>query len=349
MSESPTPRIALLAVRETSSMVLYGLNDVLTAVGTVYPDMVMAQPGNALLDVKIVAADKAPFRCSGNVLVEPHAAVSDVGEVDVVVVCDIYTPADTPPRDRYPREVDWLRRVHSGGALVSSVCSGSLLLAEAGLLDGRQCAGHWAYRDLFRDEYPRVEFSASSILNLESAADGVVTAGSSTAWHDLALYLIARLCGPEQALQTAKIYLLAGHEDGQLPFAAMTRIIQKSDAVISHCQSWIAANYASSNPVAAMAERSGLNQRTFARRFRSATGYLPIEYVHAIRIEEAKRIIEAETGALDGVGYEVGYDDPTFFRRLFKRGTGLTPAAYRRKFTRILEYGKSHTGAWAWR
>ena len=165
------------------------------------------------------------------------------------------------------------------------------MLAEAGLLEGRQCAGHWAYGDLFREHYPNVSYNEHSILDLTSEHEGVVTAGGVTAWHDLALHLIARLCGPEHALRTAKVYLLAGHEDGQRPFAAMSRRIQQSDAVVGRCQAWIAQNYACANPVAAMTERSGLKQRTFARRFRSATGYRPIEYVHALRVEEAKQII----------------------------------------------------------
>jgi transcriptional regulator GlxA family with amidase domain len=120
----------------------------------------------------------------------------------------------------------------------------------------------------------------------------------------------------------------------------MSRRVQKTDAVIGRCQEWIAQNYVSENPVAAMAERSGLSPRTFARRFQAATGYLPMDYVHALRIEEAKQLIETENIGIDEIGLKVGYDDPTFFRRLFKRKAGLTPAAYRRKFSGILNVGK---------
>lgn len=332
MADKQIPRIALLAAPETTPSVLFGLYDVLLSVGGVFPDMTVGEPGESLLDVVIVAASAEPFRCFGNVLVEPHAAVADIGYVDVAVVCDMYTPIDTPPVGRYPKEIDWLRGVHGGGALVCSVCSGSLVLAEAGLLDGEACACHWAYRDLFRRHYPQVRLTPQSVLNIESEAHGIITAGGVTAWHDLALHLIARLCGREHAIRTAKVYLLAGHEDGQLPFTAMRRRIQKSDAVIADCQAWIAENYAAPNPVAAMTERSALKPRTFARRFRAATGYLPMEYVHGLRIEEAKQIIETESCGLDDVGYRAGYEDPTFFRRLFKRESGLTPAAYRKKF-----------------
>ena len=339
MSGSVKPLIALLAAPETSPSILYGLNDALLSVGVVYPDMTLGEPGEAMLDVKIVAGESAPFRCFGDVLVEPQARVDDVQCVDVVIVCDMYTPIHTAPRGRYPREVAWLRRMHAGGALVTAVCSGALVLAEAGLLDGRECATHWAYRDLIREEYPKVRFSRHAMMNRKHETEGIITAGGVTAWQDLALYLIARLCGPEHALRIAKIYLLEGHEDGQLPFAAMSRRIQKHDAVVARCQAWLAENYACDSPVAAMASHSGLKPRTFARRFRAATGYLPMEYVHDLRIEEAKQIIETGACGLDDVGYAVGYEDPTFFRRLFKRKTGLTPAAYRRKFAGLLLTG----------
>jgi len=336
---SSKPLIAVLAAPETSPSVLYGFYDVLLSVGAVYPDMTAGTPSEAMLDVRIVAATGKPFRCFGNVPVEPHAAIDDIDRVDVAIVCDMYTPIDCAPHGRYGTEIAWLQRMHRNGALIASVCSGSLILAEAGLLDGRECTAHWAYRDLFREQYPKVKLTAGSILNLNCETEGVITAGGVTSWQDLALHIIARLCGTQHALRTAKIFLLSGHEDGQLPFAAMSRRVQNSDVIIAKCQRWIAENYTSQNPVASMTEYSGLAPRTFARRFRAATGYLPMEYVHAVRIEEAKQIIETEDGDMDEAGYRVGYEDPTFFRRLFKRQVGLTPAAYRRKFSGLCMKG----------
>ncbi len=326
------PRIALLAAPETSASVLYGLYDILLSVGPMWPDMTAAESGDALLDVVITAASHEPFRCFGGIPVEPHAGLDDVGEVDAVVVCDMYTPIDTPPRGRFASEAAWVRRMHAAGALVTTVCTGSLLLAESGLLDGRSCTGHWAYADLFQTAYPTIRFRPGAILDLSNEPDGLITAGGVTSWQDLALHLIARFCGPEHAARTAKVYLLGSHEDGQLPFAAMTRLTRGDDAAIHRSLAWITDNLATPNPVSAMADHSGLTPRTFARRFRAATGRRPIEYVHALRIEEARRRLEVGAGAVDDVGLEVGYEDPTFFRRLFKRTTGLTPSAYRRRF-----------------
>jgi transcriptional regulator GlxA family with amidase domain len=327
--------IALLAAPQTSASVLYGLYDVLQSVGSVYPDMTVGSAGDGLLDVTIVAATAEPFRCFGNILVEPAAAVADADDVDVIVICDMYAPITTAPVGKYPAETEWLRRMHGKGALIGTVCTGSVLLAESGLLDGRSCASHWAYGQLFREAYPRVRFDPSRVLDLTHAHEGIVTGGGVTAWQDLALYLIARYCSPEHAAETSKVYLIERHQEGQLPYAAMTRIIHGDDASVARAVEWIDVNYALPNPVSAMAEHVGLLPRTFARRFVASTGRRPIEHVHAVRMEAARRLLEAGAENVDDVGYGVGYEDPTFFRRLFRRTTGITPAAYRRKYAPI--------------
>ncbi len=97
MTMTTNPRIALLAAPETAPSVLFGLYDVFIAVGTVYRDMVGGAVGEPLLDIRIVAADAQPFRCFGNILIEPHAAIGDLDHVDAAVVCDMYTPIDTAP------------------------------------------------------------------------------------------------------------------------------------------------------------------------------------------------------------------------------------------------------------
>ncbi|MGB5215118.1 MAG: helix-turn-helix domain-containing protein [Anderseniella sp.] len=340
MSQKKKPLIVLLAAPETSASVLYGLYDVLQFVGAVYADMVTGTPGDELLDVRIASADGKPFHCIGNIPVEPHMAADHLDTPVAVIVCDMYTSIYDVPRGRYPREIAWLRKVHSDGALLTSVCSGSLLLAEAGLLDGNEATAHWAYRDMFQRHYPKVAFRNESILCLAAEAKRIVTAGGVSAWHDLAIYLIARFCGYQHAIETAKVFLISGHSEGQSPYSVMTRPMETSDAQISDCQVWIANNYALAKPVEHMVERSGLNARTFSRRFRSATGFAPIEYVQALRIEEAKQMLETDVHSVDVVGSSVGYEDPASFRRVFKRGVGLSPATYRKKFQHISQIAK---------
>lgn len=335
METQKKPQIMLLAAPETSASVLYGIYDVLQSVGAVYADMVAGAPGRELLDVRIVSVTGRPFRCVGNIPVEPHVSVDGVVSADAVVVCDLYTSIYDAPRGRYPREAAWLKKMHGDGTLVTSVCSGSLLLAEAGLLDGLEATAHWAYRDMFQRHYPKVLFRNESVLCLTAERERIVTAGGVSAWHDLAVYLIARFCGHRHAIETSKVFLISGHSEGQLPYAVLTRPIESSDKPISDSQRWIAENLTSRKPVERMIERSGLNARTFSRRFRSATGFAPLAYVQALRIDKAKQLLESGSLPIDDVGASVGYDDPASFRRLFKRIVGLSPALYRRKFRRL--------------
>lgn len=100
----------------------------------------------------------------------------------------------------------------------------------------------------------------------------------------------------------------------------------------SDCQVWIADNYALANPVSRMVAESGLPERTFKRRFKTATGYTPVDYVQCLRVEEAKQMLEETDDATEAIAVMVGYEDPAFFRRLFKRHTGIMPAQYRQRF-----------------
>ncbi|GGA46759.1 GlxA family transcriptional regulator [Pelagibacterium lentulum] len=329
------PRVHVLASAETSALVLYGLLDVLGSVGAIYSEVTTGNPGEPLFSVKVAAENRDPFRCFGHVIVEPDEALADIESTDIAIVCDMYQPIDRPPFGLYRAETAWLRRMYEGGALVASVCSGSLILAEAGLLDGMETAGHWCYAQTFRDYYPKVVMREDLALCCAGPDERIITTGAVSAWQDLALYLIARFCGHEHAVQTANIYLFSEHAEGQLPYVVSTPRIQSTDAAVRDAQIWIADNYATHNPVGKLAHKIGLSQRNFTRRFRAATGITPLEYVQLIRVEEAKQLLETGRLSIEDAGYAVGYDDPTSFGRLFKRRTGLTPAAYRRKFATL--------------
>ena len=160
----------------------------------------------------------------------------------------------------------------------------------------------------------------------------LVTAGASASWTDLALYLIARFCGEDEARRAAKLFLFGDRSDGQLPFAARVRPRQHDDAAVARAQVWIAENYACDNPVAEMTRVSGLAPRTFVRRFQAATGYAPLDYVQSLRIEEAKQMLETSDAGIDAIAEEVGYAEPAAFRRVFKRATGIAPHQYRQRF-----------------
>ncbi|WP_223115809.1 GlxA family transcriptional regulator [Paracoccus amoyensis] len=328
MLRRPTPiiplRVSILSLPESGTMAAFGLHEVLG--DTQRNDSALSRPIHPVL----LASQQGPFRASTGLNVTPERGLEEEC-ADVVIVCDIHLNRDETPEGRWPEEIAWVQRHLNSGALICSTCSGSVLLAEAGLLDGAEAASHWSMADLFRDRYPDVRFRPERILCDSGRGGQLITTGGASAWQDLALYLIARFCGAEEAARVARLFLLGDRGYGQLPFASMARPRQHSDAVISKIQGWLVDNYATPNPVSAMIERSGLPARSFKRRFSAVTGYTPLEYVQALRVEEAKQMLETEDTAIEDISITVGYEDPTFFRRLFKRRVGVTPAQYRQR------------------
>jgi len=217
------------------------------------------------------------------------------------------------------------------------------VLAETGLLDERNATSHWAYWDMFRKQYPRVKFRPEPSLVFGDPAGQIVTAGGATSWHDLALHIISRHAGAAEALRIAKAYLLKLHDEGQLAFANLVRNEPHGDAVVQECQEWLRRRFKQSDAIAQVIAHARIPERTLKRRFKLATGLTLIEHLQNIRVEHAKRFLEESDLPIDKVTTEAGYEDASFFRRIFRRSTGLSPAQYRRVFQSLSRGGESTT------
>jgi transcriptional regulator GlxA family with amidase domain len=171
------------------------------------------------------------------------------------------------------------------------------------------------------------------------AAGRIVTAGGTTSWHDLALHIISRHCSPGEALRIAKVYLLKWHGEGQLPYATLVRRTPHADSVVRTCEQWLGEHYRETDAIRKVVELAKIPERTLKRRFKAATGTTLIEYLQNLRIEEAKRLLETGPTPVEEISIAVSYDDPSFFRRLFKRRTGLSPSQYRRMFQPVYAAG----------
>ena len=324
--------VALLAVPESSGSTLYGMYEMLEAAGRDWYVVAEGKPGESLFHPRVVSATGRPFQTPSGLTVAPHAPLADFARVDIVVIPDLYVPPSEDLCGRYPAECAWLRACHAAGATVATACTGALILADTGLLDGEDVTTHWAYCDALAARYPKVRVHKNRALVTSGLGQRLVMAGGGTSWHDLALFLIARFAGPEEAMRVARVYLIDWHNVGQQPFASLTRHCQAQDATIARCQEWIATHYDAPSPVSAMARLSGLSERSFKRRFLRATGMSPLEYVHSLRLEETKHILETTDLPIEAVANMVGYEDGSFFGRMFRRNVGLTPAQYRKRF-----------------
>jgi len=322
----------MVAVPETAGSALYGMFDVLAATGNLWQQLVGTEPERKLIRPRIVSASIAPFQCGNGIPVTPHLDIAADPHADIVIVPELWLAPDQDLKGRYPELIDWIRRAYRRGATIYSACSGSIMLAETGLLNGREATSHWGYADLFRRSYPEVRFRPEPTLAFADRSGRIVTAGGTTSWHDLAIHIIARHCSPGEALRIAKVYLLKWHGEGQLPYASLMRQVPHADAVVRQCEQWLAKHFRDAHAVQGAVAAAKIPERTLKRRFKTATGSTLIDYVQNLRVEEAKRLLETGAAPFDDIAAEIGYENPTFARRLFRRRTGLTPGQYRRMF-----------------
>jgi transcriptional regulator GlxA family with amidase domain len=329
--KSPTT-VAILAMPETTASVIYGMYDLFMSAGRDWGVIVTGTPGPQLIVPTVVSARTEPFLAANHVRITPQASLDAGLGADIVCVPELAVPPGEPIDGRFLEEIAWIRRSYASGSTIATACSGTILLAEAGLLDGHDATTHWAYCDLLTQRHPRVRVKPKAALVATGDGQRLVMAGGGTTWLDMALFLIARVAGVEAAMQTARINLIDWHDIGQQPFARLARTRQSDDAIVARCQEWIAEHYRESSPVTAMTRLSGLAERSFTRRFKAATGLSPLEYVQTLRLEEAKQLLEQSDRPAEAIAEDVGYEDAAFFGRLFRRHVGLTPAQYRRRF-----------------
>ena len=329
--------VLIVAVPETAGSALYGMLDVLLAAGSIWQDLVRSDTPQALFSVRIVSPVCEPFTCGNRIPVRPDVCLATDPAAPVVILPEIWLGPDEVFHGRYPDLMDWIRSQYRQGATLYSACSGAVMLAETGLLDGCEATSHWGYQDLFSRQYPRVSFRPEPNLVFSDRAGRIVTAGGTTSWHDLAMHIIARHASPGEALRIAKVYLLKWHAEGQLPYASLVRNSPHADAVVRACQNWLSEHFLDTRAIQRVIDYANIPERTLKRRFKAATGTTLIDNVQTLRIEAAKRLLESGHTAVDEISVQVGYEDPSFFRRLFKRRTGLAPAQYRRLFQPILK------------
>ncbi len=334
MPASPQPtRVCIVATPDSTATPITGFYETLRGVGALTAPEERPFHAQTPFEVEIVAEQEGPLRSSSGISISPHRVIDDVTETDVVIIpsMDIGREVDWA-MGRYPKLVHWLRAMYDGGATICAACTGANLAAETGLLDGNEATVHWVVEHEFRARFPDIRLRIDEVLVVSGDGGRLVTSGAATAWHDMALYVIARHVGPATAQSVARFLLFEWHRDGQAAFHVFNPPTDHGDAAVLAAQRAIAEHFAVAAPVEEMVRWSGLAPRTFKRRFTAATEHTPIAYVQRVRVEHAKRLLETSEQPIEEISWTVGYEDPASFRRLFKRLTAMTPGAYRQRF-----------------
>jgi len=326
-------KILVLATSDCMVSSIYGVLDVFYA-ANYCQDLRYGQGNKDNVDCQIVTIDNKPILGYNGIQVMPTQLLDIHDSPDVIVVSasakmvidccgdDIHVSQKT--------EIEqWLTTCYKKGSLITSYCTGSFLLASAGLLKGKTTTTHWRSAELFRRIFPFIKLDCDQLI----VDNGdIICSGGSMSYIDLSLYLIDKISGKDIASDCAKLLVFDPVRQKQSPYITFTAQKDHEDQAILKAQDWLERHYKNEVSLDALAEEVGLGSRTFKRRFKQATDENPINYLQRVRIEQAKNQLEKTTESINNIIWSVGYEDISSFRQLFKRFTGLTPKDYREKF-----------------
>lgn len=202
-------------------------------------------------------------------------------------------------------------------------------------MDHKVATTHWGYASKFKEDFPLVDLQDNQFVTHATSESGnIFCAAGGSAFYDLGLLLIERYCGREISTQVAKTQIIDSKRGNQNSYTHVTLHKPHSDQLVKKVQVHIEENFRQALQVSNLAAMVNITTRTLNRRFQSSIGMRPIEYIQAVRIEQAKRLLESGDVSIKSLAHQVGYDDISSFTRLFKRATGLTPKEYQDKFSR---------------
>lgn len=314
--------IGLLLYPGAQLAAAHGLSDLFTVANRMAAEH--ADVDLPLLRVKHwTATENGEIRCSH----DSHPGADSQPAVVVALPC----LGTLPATEALQPFADWLSLQHKSGVTLSSVCAGAFVLAQTGLLSGRSMTTHWSLAKDLGERFPEVKVDADKLV----VDDGdIITAGGVMAWTDLGLTLVDRLLGPTIAANTARFLALDLTRHSQQYFRRFTPRLTHGDEAVLKVQRWLQRQDARQVSLPAMAAEAGLGERTFLRRFQQATGLRPTEYCQQLRAAKARELLELTNRSVDQIAWEVGYQDPAAFRKVFNKMVGLSPTDYRRRFGR---------------
>jgi transcriptional regulator GlxA family with amidase domain len=321
-------RVAILAYDGCMGAEVLGLSDVLLVANRI--SMLRAPDAPLPFAVSIIGTHASQVRLAGGA----QLSVGAPAPFDLLVVPAFdfnNTEAITSALAALGEEKALIRRA-AEQRKIASICGGSLLLADAGVLDGRQATTAWALADEMAQRYPNVEVIPDAVL----VRDGeIITSGAFTAYGDLALQLIRDCVGSSLARAVGRFSLIDHGPRSQAAYLDHRLSHRRRESLARAVSAWFESRIAERYRLDGLAEALNLSSRTLLRKFRAETGRSPLDLLHDLRVEKAKLLLETTTLGIAQVAAEVGYLDVATFARLFARRTQLTPAVFRKRFRSV--------------
>ncbi|MFF2775421.1 GlxA family transcriptional regulator [Streptomyces sp. NPDC058052] len=319
-------RVSVLAYPGCFASEVFGVPDLLTMAGHVAAAHGRPEPA---YETSVVSPRRRVVASGGSRL-----DVAAVRPADVLVVPGFELP---PALDldatlaRLGPEIAAIQAHAAAGTAVVSICVGAFLLAEAGLLHGRDATTSWLYADRLARRYPDVRMRQELLVVTDR---GVTTTAAFSAMYDFALRFVRDHDGPRVADGTARVALLDDTRSRQTPYVDTDLLPTPGRDFSSGVMRWLDQNLATRYDLPALAAEFGVSTRTLLRRFGAETGRTPLTYLHTARVRRARHLLRTTDRPVATIAADVGYRDPGTLTTLFLRHTGHHPTAYRATPTR---------------
>jgi transcriptional regulator GlxA family with amidase domain len=285
---------------------------------------------NELYTIEVAGSSAMVEYYDGLFSVKPHKHIAAIGKTDLIIIPSLNHNYDNAVKNNR-KLIEWIKDRYKSGAEVATICTGAFLLAASGLLDGRSCSTHWATTDHFRTMFPKVDLRLDKFITDEY---GIYTNGGAYSFLNLILYLVAKYYDRETAIFCSKVFQIDMDRNSQSDFIIFAGQKNHDDEVVRKAQAFIETKLDEKISIAQLSSRFAIGRRNFDRRFIKATGNTPLEYAQRVKIEAAKKALEATRKTVNEVMYEVGYLDVKAFREVFRKVTGLSPLQYKKKYNK---------------
>ena len=286
----------------------------------------LARLGAPRYRLTVCAAEPGPLQTPAGFSLGIAHGLEALAEADTIVVPAWRNPAEPAP----PALLEALHDAHARGVRLVGLCLGAVVLAQAGLLDGRRASTHWVFMDDVAALHPRVQLQRD-VLYVEDGT--LLTSAGTAAAIDCCLHLVRQDHGAEVASRVARRMVVAPHrQGGQAQYIEQPLPVTCGDDRLAAVLEWAAFHLAEPLGIDALADRARMSRRTFTRHFRAATGTTFNQWLLEQRLARAQRLLETSDSALDRVAQHAGFGSTVSLRSHFSRAFGVSPAAYRRTF-----------------
>jgi transcriptional regulator GlxA family with amidase domain len=322
-----TRRIVFVAAPGTEILDLVGPLQVFARAAEMFGKQNPGSPPIYSVEV-ISASSQRSLVTNCGVRIAAHKTFREVrGKIDTLLVAG----GSAIEQDEINADVvRWLKKIAGRVGRIGSVCTGAMLLARAGLLDGRRATTHWNWCHILIKRAPRANIDPNPIFIRD---ENVYTSAGVTAGMDLALALVEEDYGSRLALQVARnLVLYLRRPGGQSQFSAALSLQLTDRKPLRELESWVLDNLNKPLTVPVLAQRVAMSPRNFARVFTKEMKTTPAKFVERLRVEAARRRLEESQNSMETIAGECGFGNVNSMRNVFQRALKIAPGQYRRHF-----------------